>query len=229
MSLTQDLIERIRALFAAGAAPGVAPLEQLRASLEQSLAAAQQESADAQQAQASQSLTIVAAPDGPDAVRARDRIELAARQIRELTSALDQVSNRLLVAKEAQQAAEQQQGWKAAETALAARQKQIGKVQDLLVKLAAEHLALLETTEAAWAALPVKPANRPPGFKEGVVSTQLQVFLFGASNGRLGSGCGLSSAYMASQRPDLKAQAAEAAAILLSARASAESGEATHG
>ena len=80
--------------------------------------------------------------------------------------------------------------------------------------MASEHGALLIETEAAWNALPAKPWNRPPTFKEPDLEARLQLYLFGASDGRLGQG---TNAQVARMRPDLVQTADEAAAMLLSA------------
>lgn len=206
------LIERIRGIFAA--TPTIEHLTDAVATLELALAEARSTAAEARQAHTARALEFATADDQTAAKRSRAKVDDAERHAQDLATALDDAKARLQAAQSAQTAAGEALGWAKARALLVARSERVLRLQLLLDQVASEHGALLVETEAAWEALPVKPWSRPPTFKEPDLEARVQLYLFGASDGRLGQGA---NAHVARMKPPLVQTADEAAAMLLSA------------
>ena len=206
------LIERIRSLVAA--TPTIEHLTDAVATLELALTEARSTAVEARQAHTARALEFATADDQTPAKRSRAKVDDAERHVQDLATALDDARARLQAAQSAQAAEGEAQAWAKARALLVARSERVMRLQQLLDQVASEHGALLIETEAAWEALPVKPWNRPPTFKESDLKTRSQLYLFGASDGLLGQGA---NAHVARMKPTLVQTADEAAAMLLSA------------
>lgn len=213
MAEDMNIIESVRKLFAGR--PTVESLESAVAELERAQDAAQAKSAEAWKGHRARTLEFVSMVDQTAADRSRAKCEEADRRTQDLTAALEDARTRLEGARRARSASDSASAWEATERLLSARSEAMARLQALLVEVAAEHRRLLALSEDAWQSLPTRPTSRPPTFAPGDLSARLQLFLYGASGGRLGSG---SNAYVASQRPDLVTQGHDATLMLMAPR-----------
>jgi len=116
---------------------------------------------------------------------------------------------------------ELKQRWTRALALLQARGAAMAELQARADAYAQALARATELTGEAWAALPVLPAYRPATYGRDL-NLRANLYLYGATDGK--SGGGAVSAYVARQRPDLRALDAGAREILLMPMHAAEQG-----
>ncbi|QLB63468.1 hypothetical protein [Paraburkholderia caribensis] len=207
--------ERLKALISS--APTV---EQLRAGIAdleaelQSAEAAAKEEADRHTAQALELLSR-----GDDAIkRSRARVDDAQANVADVQRALSAARIQLGLAESERAIDDLAMRWDLSRRLLKQRVEKASELQGLLDQVAARYGELLELTERAYQSLPAKPDGRPVMMTQFGIGLAVETYLFGATDGRLSSPGGASSAHMARQRPDL-ASVADDMCVLLMAKA----------
>jgi len=209
------LIERIKSLVSPGARQDAASLAAVVSELSAAHADAQRKHADAQRRQSEHALELVAAGDDEAINGAHRELAALASKIQLIGQALATARAKLGAVQQANEAAATAQAWDAAEKLLEQHQRAALRVQAAATELAKAHAVLLNASQAAWQALPTKPMNRPGMFTAGGLDGRLQLFLYGASEGRLGRG---TNVHVAQTHADLAQGASEAALMLLAQR-----------
>lgn len=110
------------------------------------------------------------------------------------------------------EAAELHERWDAARKIMRTRSAEVEKMQGLAEELTAAHKRVEKLSVDLWSALPEPPSGRPLTFGKSI-SDRLNLFLFGISEGLLGTGH--VSAFVARKQPDLVETDAEVQKILL--------------
>jgi len=205
------LFKRLSALLASRAPDTPAQLEATLAELAHAHARAGA-AARAARAQHERSLLdLLAAGDAAALTRSRNTAAAAEANEAELADALAALTQRLAEVRAQAAADELKQRWSRAIALLEARGAAMAELQARADAYAQALARATELTGEAWAALPVLPAYRPATYGRDL-NLRANLYLYGATDGKSGGGA---SAYVARQRPDLRALDAGAREILL--------------
>ena len=206
-----NLLERLREV-AGGKRSTPADLEAAIAQVEESLAMAQMHAAQAREQHAGNLLALIAADDVKGLAKGRHAVAEAQARAGELSSALTALRERLATLRHQEATQETRAHWAQAEALLAQRSAAMRELQDCADAFAAALAQCVQLSDAVWAALPELPGFRPAGYGRDL-PTRVDLYLLGATDGRLGSGA--LSAHVARQRPDLVRLDLDARALLL--------------
>ncbi|MFJ1253349.1 hypothetical protein [Cupriavidus sp. CuC1] len=216
-----SLMERIRELLSGDPQTvdqirvGVTELE---AELKSAEAAAVAES-DRHNAQA---MELLSRSDDTGLQKSRDRVAEAEANVADVRAALAAARAQLTAAELARAQGDLDMRWEIAHRLLRRRVEKATELQRLLDQVADRFGELLELTEQAYQSLPAKPDSRPLMMTQAGLGTAIEMYLFGATDGRLSSPGGASSAHVARTRPDLVNVSDDLCVMLMAKRIQAE-------
>lgn len=195
--------------------PNAAMLESAAKEVKTALDDAERVLAERSKSHNSQVLELVAA--GNDKLLAKSRAEVsdAEARVADLRVALSSVTAQLHMARTADQRSRDSDAWAEADELLKRRSAAISRFQKAVDQMALEQNAVLELTEQAWQAIPVKLGYRPKTFTAADFHARANHYIFGVTDGKMGSGV---NAYVARTAPDLVALGEEARTMILAAR-----------
>lgn len=216
MNAITQAVEAVRGAFA----PQRPNIEQCRADVaraESAVAAAKAAANKAAEKHSEQAFELMSRDDDGAALnRSRAAADEAQARVNDAEAALRVARSRLAAAADAQDRESAADAWEVAASLQKRRIAAFERSQKLLDQWLATLPGLLEATEDAYSALPVKPDFRPASCSANGLAVLVELYIFAHSDGWLCRRAG-PSAHVAKQRPSLVTEANDMSHRLLAA------------
>lgn len=211
MSAADSILGRLRKL-ASGKPQVPADIEAAIAEVGTLLAEARQEARATRERHSNSLIALIAADDVKGLTRGRQELRKADERVATLTGSLAALEETLAQSLRENAARTLDERWKSARALLDRRAAAMADLQDSADDFARKLAHTVAITDEVWCALPELPNFRPASYGRDL-NARLNTYLFGITDGRVGSGA--ISAYAARQKPDLKKLDADARTVLL--------------
>lgn len=215
---TVTVLERLRQVAAGGQRSAPDEIADAIAQVEQALAVAQAKASALRERHAGALLALIAADDVKGLAKGREELAGAEARVSELGSALAALRVRLAEARRDAALEKRHAAWARLSALLDQRAAAVAELQACADAFADALRRTTALSDQVWAALPAVPGFRPAGYGRDL-ATRVDLYLLGATDGRLGSGA--ISPHVARLRPDLVRLDREARAVLLQPREAA--------